>query len=747
MATMKDVAKLAGVSHGTVSNVLNGAKGVSLEKVKRVQKAMIKLGYKPNAVARNLKLNKTMQFDLIVPNIVDSSMIQVYENLTLFAAENKYSVNLQITNEDPELETKFLNQALMYNKDGVILMTCQPNNTALFENLMLNGLKIVFIGSQLSEIDHNFVGLDVKNAVVKITSYLLGKGYRDIAILTGPTEYTFEVLSLTGYIEAHISAKRPVQECFCGTASYDRQAILKEAFRIFTQKELPKAVIATCHIMINPIIKAMELLNIPEASRPVLFALVPYSWSLTKRQGVIYITLPYVKVAELAYSILMEDINTSIVGYKNTFIKVKAPDVDELLEERKQIFVVPKESIRVLLSDNQAAAATKTLLPEFERLTGIKVEIDVCAYHNNYETLKNAWYKDTYDVFGIDIPWLPELAQKGVIENLDEFVEKFNYQNDVPVEIFNDFSLAEGSVFAIPYMICAQQLFYRKDLFANINNQRLFFENTKKELAPPENWKEFNEVARFFTRKYNSESPTAYGTTLGARMHSGAVCEFLPRLWGFDACVFEKSQFTLNSEKAVLALENYKESFQYASENSCDNWWDEQVIEFSKGDVAMMVLFSDQISDVTVRSKSKVHGKVGYEDIPGGKGTLGGWSMAVNACSKNKESAFRFIEWACSQEMSVMNTILGGSVPCHTAINDVEVSSIYPWLKKNVEVKSSSKFRRIPKKQDGTHMSEHEFEKILGEAVYNTITNQIDARTALNRANEMLNDILKSKSK
>ena len=225
--------------------------------------------------------------------------------------------------------------------------------------------------------------------------------------------------------------------------------------------------------------------------------------------------------------------------------------------------------------------------------------------------------------------------------------------------------------------------------------------------------------------------------------YSGAVCEFLPRLWSFGASIFENSKFTLNSEKAIAALENYKESFQYAREGSCDNWWDEQVMDFSKGDVAMMVLFADLISDVTVRSKSKVHGKVGYADIPGGIGTLGGWTLAVNAYSSKKESAFRFIEWACSQEMSVMNTILGGSVPCQTAINDIEVSSIYPWLKKNVEVKKSSKLRRMPKKQDGTHMSEHEFEAILGEAVYNTITNQTDAKTALNLANEKLNTILK----
>ena len=53
MATMKDVARLAGVSHGTVSNVLNGSKGVSIDKIRKVEEAVKALGYKPNALARN----------------------------------------------------------------------------------------------------------------------------------------------------------------------------------------------------------------------------------------------------------------------------------------------------------------------------------------------------------------------------------------------------------------------------------------------------------------------------------------------------------------------------------------------------------------------------------------------------------------------------------------------------------------------------------------------------------------------
>ena len=50
-------------------------------------------------------------------------------------------------------------------------------------------------------------------------------------------------------------------------------------------------------------------------------------------------------------------------------------------------------------------------------------------YFDNYEALKNDWYQSEYDVWGIDIPWLPELAQKGVVENLDKYIDDI-YTND-----------------------------------------------------------------------------------------------------------------------------------------------------------------------------------------------------------------------------------------------------------------------------------------------------------------------------
>ena len=75
---MKDVAKLAGVSHGTVSNVVNGVKNVSVDKIKKVEAAMAQLGYKPNLAARNLKMEFTNQIDLVLPEIVSAEYTQMF---------------------------------------------------------------------------------------------------------------------------------------------------------------------------------------------------------------------------------------------------------------------------------------------------------------------------------------------------------------------------------------------------------------------------------------------------------------------------------------------------------------------------------------------------------------------------------------------------------------------------------------------------------------------------------------------
>ena len=205
MVTMKDVAELAGVSHGTVSNVLNGAKGVSVDKINKVEVAIKKLGYKRNALASNLKTTKAQKsIYVVLPNISDFAHEEIFDGIRRGAENNGYSVSLFTSNEFPYREIDILNRALMFNVDGVLLMTCQPGNTDFFEKLLLDRLNIVCIQREIAGGNCDFVGIDFRDRVIESIERQLNKGFERIAIITGPKCYTFDAACSTKILQSCI---------------------------------------------------------------------------------------------------------------------------------------------------------------------------------------------------------------------------------------------------------------------------------------------------------------------------------------------------------------------------------------------------------------------------------------------------------------------------------------------------------------------------------------------------------------
>ncbi len=745
MATMKDVARLAGVSHGTVSNVINGAKGVRLDKVERVEQAMKELRYVPNAIASTLKQSKTMQFDVILPNIIDKSLSLMHTNLSVLGAKLGYTANLHTTNEDADLETKLLNQALMYNKDGVLLMTCQPANADLFRELRERGLKIVFLQRMIAKLNTDFIAVDAKKAAYTAIKQMLQRGYRNMGIIVGPREYTLEKEIFNGFASAHHDMHGEINLDYCATASYDRESALNAAIRILSQEEPPSVVLTSCSQIKESVQKALEVMGIAPERRPLILALVPASWTSSMMPGVIELPLPYDKMADEAFRLLMERVNSpNLHETKQLFVTDEYINIEAVITKHLDTPKKPKEksTIRILLTDDRARVAVQTMKSCFENTTGYRVEIDYRDYTKMYDAVCEAAQSDEYDVLDLDIPWMEEFAENQWVEALDGRIQSDPlFYNDVPQDVYEEFAVRKGKTYGVPYTFCQQLLFYRKDLFDDIVTQRKYHAKYKKELRPPKTWQEFNQIAEFFTRKFNPDSPTEFGTTLGGRMSSGAVCEYLPRLWSFGGEVHGKKGFTLDSPEAVAALENYKQSYKYASEGSCDNWWPEQPVEFRERKAAMMVLFSDNLTAVTERDKSDIVGKIGFDLLPGKFSVDGGWVLALNRNSKRKDEAYEFMRWVTSREISVISTIIGNFVPNRISIENIELENIYPWIRKNTQARKHGRLRALPKSKSGQLISESMFERILGRAVYDTITGKTDAQTALSEANKELNQI------
>ena len=124
MVTIKEVAKRAGVSHGTVSNVINNSGKVSSEKIMKVEKAMKELGYQPNVVARSLKEERSKKIALILPNLYSKEFLILFENLNRYAAKDGYSVELFITDEIMAREREMLTDAQMKKAEAAVIVTC-----------------------------------------------------------------------------------------------------------------------------------------------------------------------------------------------------------------------------------------------------------------------------------------------------------------------------------------------------------------------------------------------------------------------------------------------------------------------------------------------------------------------------------------------------------------------------------------------------------------------------------------------
>ncbi len=124
--TMKDVAKDAGVSLGTVSKVINGIPVGEAYRL-RVEAAIRKLGYQVNNYARGLKTNRTNFIALLMPSLSHPFFAVLTDALTACLMQNNYQALLMITNYDPEAERKCFILGQQNKVDGVVALTYSPD--------------------------------------------------------------------------------------------------------------------------------------------------------------------------------------------------------------------------------------------------------------------------------------------------------------------------------------------------------------------------------------------------------------------------------------------------------------------------------------------------------------------------------------------------------------------------------------------------------------------------------------------
>ena len=203
--TITDVARKAGVSLSTVSNLLNGrSKRMRPSTEQRILEAIDELGYMPNQAARQLKMGRSDIIGLIVPSVANPFYGIFARHVESAALKLGFQVLLGNSDRDPERESRYAEELWGYGVRGLIF------GSSLFqvshiENLISRGLHVVAFERPIQEdggIQIDSVGIDNTLAARLATKHLLSLGHKRIGFLSGPIKTVSRLDRLSGYQSA-----------------------------------------------------------------------------------------------------------------------------------------------------------------------------------------------------------------------------------------------------------------------------------------------------------------------------------------------------------------------------------------------------------------------------------------------------------------------------------------------------------------------------------------------------------------
>jgi DNA-binding LacI/PurR family transcriptional regulator len=210
--TILDVAERSGVSKSTVSNVIRGGVHVSADRQRRVLAAVEELGYRPNALARQLVLRRTSTIGVVVGDLANPFYGELVKLLERQAHEVGYVTTVSNTDGHAEREAARI-EALLEQRVAGIAMLQFSGNREILDDVIADGTPVAVVSSTDSRVDS--VGVDERRSLALAVRHLAELGHQRIAYVTSPL---VEERTNTARYE---SFRRACREAGCAEASVE----------------------------------------------------------------------------------------------------------------------------------------------------------------------------------------------------------------------------------------------------------------------------------------------------------------------------------------------------------------------------------------------------------------------------------------------------------------------------------------------------------------------------------------------
>ncbi len=256
MATMKDIARLAGVSTSTVSHVINKSRFVSDEIAERVNNAAQQLNYAPSALARSLKMNRTKTIGMLVTTSTNPFFGEVVKGVERSCYHQGYNLILCNTEGDNQRMKASINTLLQKRVDGLLLMcsTLEGERLDVFDRypdipiVVMDWGPILFASDKIQ--DNSLQG------GYMAAKHLIESGHKEIGCITGPLIRHQAQMRYEGYKRALAEAGIAINPDWIVESDFECEGGYQAFEKLYERGKLPSALFVSNDMMAMGVIQA-----------------------------------------------------------------------------------------------------------------------------------------------------------------------------------------------------------------------------------------------------------------------------------------------------------------------------------------------------------------------------------------------------------------------------------------------------------------------------------------------------------
>lgn len=259
MATIKEIAERAGVSIGTVSNVLNNLPTVRDAARRRVLEAIEELRYRPSLLGRALRKDKTNMIVMIVPDITNPFFPGAVRGAEDIAFQNGFRLVLCNSDNSFAKETTYIREMQTYRPSGLIVVPSDLSRSADEARVYLkDGACVVFVDRIPAKWKGDSVTSDHEKGAFAATKHLIDLGHRRIATITGRLSGPSAAARLKGFEQAMKAARLSVPASFIQQADFNKNAGHEKAQALLRIKNRPTAIFAANDLIAFGVLSALR---------------------------------------------------------------------------------------------------------------------------------------------------------------------------------------------------------------------------------------------------------------------------------------------------------------------------------------------------------------------------------------------------------------------------------------------------------------------------------------------------------